>query len=105
MYWAEGRVHGEYDAIKTPVGFLPKYEDLKTLFKETFNREYTKKEYAEQFSLRIGKILAKLDRMKALLESEPNLPGFIWDVLNRQKIELTTLREKFGRDLISPLEI
>lgn len=32
LLWAEGRVYSEYEAIETPVGRIPKYEDLKTLF-------------------------------------------------------------------------
>ena len=27
VLWAEGRTHGDYEAIKTPVGFMHKYED------------------------------------------------------------------------------
>jgi phosphoenolpyruvate carboxykinase (GTP) len=44
LIWAEGRVHDEYEAIETPIGYIPKYEDLKTLFRQTFDREYTEEE-------------------------------------------------------------
>ena len=49
---AEGRVHDEYGAIETPIGLIPKYEDLQALFKQVFNRDYTKEEYEKQFSMR-----------------------------------------------------
>ncbi|MFX0093523.1 MAG: phosphoenolpyruvate carboxykinase (GTP), partial [Candidatus Hodarchaeota archaeon] len=28
LIWAEGRIHGDYEAITTPIGYIPKYEDL-----------------------------------------------------------------------------
>ena len=34
ILWAELRVNGDVDAIKTPTGFIPMYEDLARLFKE-----------------------------------------------------------------------
>mgnify|MGYP000045943321 CR=1 FL=1 len=34
MAWLEKRAHGEIDAIETPIGYIPKYDDLKKLFKE-----------------------------------------------------------------------
>jgi len=32
LMWMEGRIHGDYEAIETPIGFIPKYNDLKELF-------------------------------------------------------------------------
>ncbi|GAH33366.1 unnamed protein product, partial [marine sediment metagenome] len=40
LKWMELQVHDDVDAIKTPTGFIPKYQDLKSLFKETLNRDY-----------------------------------------------------------------
>jgi phosphoenolpyruvate carboxykinase (GTP) len=42
ILWAELRVNGDVDAIKTPTGFIPKYEDLAGLFKEKLNKNYSK---------------------------------------------------------------
>jgi phosphoenolpyruvate carboxykinase (GTP) len=47
IIWSEGRVHGEYDAIKSPIGFLPLYEDLRKLFRQVFDREYNHENYLE----------------------------------------------------------
>lgn len=41
LHWAEGRVHGEYDAVCTPTGKIPLYEDLKVLFKKFLDIDYT----------------------------------------------------------------
>lgn len=42
------------EAINSPIGYLPKYEDLKRLFKEVLNKEYTIAEYNEQFTIRVN---------------------------------------------------
>ncbi|GAJ02679.1 unnamed protein product, partial [marine sediment metagenome] len=41
LLWAEGRVYDEYEAIETPVGLIPKYKDLKTLFIRELDKDYT----------------------------------------------------------------
>ncbi|HIE25359.1 MAG TPA: phosphoenolpyruvate carboxykinase (GTP) [Anaerolineales bacterium] len=95
--WAEGRVHGDYEAIETPIGLLPKYEDLKTLFDGAFDdRDYTQEEYNQQFSIRIDKYLAKLDRMEELYSVEENMPEEFWTVLKSQRAGLKALAEKHG---------
>ena len=59
--WLERRAHNEVDAIPTPIGVLPKYQDLKALFKERINKEYTEELYTKQFSLYIDNIVARID--------------------------------------------
>ncbi|MHA1681189.1 MAG: phosphoenolpyruvate carboxykinase (GTP) [Promethearchaeota archaeon] len=102
VLWAEGRVHGEYEAIKTSIGYLPKYEDLKALFKEVFDREYAESDYIEQFSVRVDKLLEKLDRMEKLYKEEPNIPEFFYEILESQRKNLIELKEKTGKSKISP---
>jgi len=104
VIWAEGRTHGDFDAIKTPFGFLPKYNDLKTLFKQYLNKEYEEKDYIEQFSIRINHLLEKLERVEAMYNKEHNIPEFFWEILRKQRSELNQLREKFKKDEISPFE-
>ena len=104
--WAEGRVHGDFDAIQTPIGYLPLYEDLKYLFAQAFEgRDYTRAEYIEQFSLRVAKYLEKFERMETLYNQEPDMPGEFWAELKSQRAGLLELREKFEEDVISPLEL
>ncbi len=105
LLWAEGRVHGEFDAILTPVGRLPKYGDLKDLFSKALGRDYTQKGYAEQFSLRIGKYLEKFDRMEELYRGEREMPPEFWEVLESQRKGLISLRKKHAADTVSPLEL
>ena len=104
--WAEGRVHGDYDAIETPIGYIPKYEDLKVLFDGAFDdRDYTREEYNEQFAIRTDKYLEKLDRMEELYSTEENMPEEFWTVLKSQRQSLKALAEKYGKAVVMPSEL
>jgi len=69
LLWAEGRIHGEYDAYESPVGYLPKYEDLKVLFKDNLDYSYTMEEYEEQFSIKVDQYLDKMARMTKVFDN------------------------------------
>jgi phosphoenolpyruvate carboxykinase (GTP) len=43
--WMELRVNGDLDAVSTPTGLIPKYEDLVPLFQQVLNKEYVKEDY------------------------------------------------------------
>jgi phosphoenolpyruvate carboxykinase (GTP) len=102
VIWAEGRTKGDFDAIKTPIGYLPKYKDLKELFKLELNKEYSQEEYSEQFTLRINSLLDKLKRVEKMYKAEEEIPKFFWEVLLGQRSELVDLQKKFGKDEIKP---
>ena len=104
VLWAEGRIHKEFDAIKTPIGYIPRYKDLKQLFQDVLNRIYTKEQYAYQFSIRIGKLLEKLDRIDQFYKTEPDIPDMLWTTLENIRAELYQMKGKFGSDTISPFE-
>jgi len=105
VLWAEGRVHGEFEAIRTPIGNIPKYEDLKALFEGAFEgRTYTKDDYEVQFCIRVKRYLDKLDRMEAIFREEEGMPDEFWQVLNEQRAELESFREKYG-ETVSPFEL
>ena len=78
----EGRVHNEYEGIETPIGIIPKYEDINALFKQIFDKEYTREEYEEQFSIRIIKLLERLDRIEAITKDPRYILFFFVDGLN-----------------------
>lgn len=105
VIWSEGRAHNEYEAIETPVGYIPQYPDLRDLFKEYLDKNYTKKEYEQQFSIRTAKLLAKLDRAEEFFKKENCMPQFFWKVLEEQRSNLTALQQKHEKDDISPFEI
>jgi phosphoenolpyruvate carboxykinase (GTP) len=103
ILWAEARVHREYEVIRTPVGYLPKYDDLKDLFQRVFGRNYSKEDYLEQFSVRLSKYLEKVARMRQSFgKEEDDIPKEFWQVLERQESELTALKEKTGKEILPP---
>jgi phosphoenolpyruvate carboxykinase (GTP) len=102
VLWAEGRVHGDYEAMRTPIGYLPKYEDLRDLFRQVFDKEYTRADYDLQFSIRVDNYLEKIARMEEIYRPEPKMPREFWEVLNRQKEELEALKEETGESVLPP---
>jgi phosphoenolpyruvate carboxykinase (GTP) len=106
ILWAEGRVHNEFEAIKTPIGYLPIYDDLAELFDGVFpGRVYSKEEYEQQFSIRIQKYLEKYARMEEQFKSEADMPEEFWECLEQRKSEIVKLKSRFGKDIVSPFEL
>ncbi|MBT8171906.1 phosphoenolpyruvate carboxykinase (GTP) [Candidatus Bathyarchaeota archaeon] len=100
--WMELRVHNEVDAIKTPTGFIPKYEDLRKIFKQVRNKNYSKEEYVNQFSIRISQNMEKIKRVRKFYKEKVTYtPEAVFWILNQQYERLLNAKEKFG-DRISP---
>ena len=104
LMWMEGRIHEEYESIETPVGLIPKYDDLKELFKQIFNKEYTKEDYEKQFSIRIKKLLERLDRIEAIYKEELDVPEVFSEHIQQQRERLKEAKEKHGKEIISPFD-
>lgn len=93
--WLELYAHGNVEAIESPIGYLPKYEDLKTLF-ERIDKPYTKSLYDMQFALYIDKIVDRIDLQQEAYSKETGIPQTLFDVYEKQKTELLSLKEKSG---------
>jgi phosphoenolpyruvate carboxykinase (GTP) len=105
LKWMELRVNNDVDAIKTPTGFIPMYEDLKRLFKTVLNKSYSKKDYVEQFTIRIPENLSKIERMfKIFTDRVQDTPKVLFEILEEQKKRLLEAQEKYG-DYISPFDL
>ncbi|NQT95061.1 MAG: phosphoenolpyruvate carboxykinase (GTP) [Candidatus Omnitrophica bacterium] len=103
--WMELRANGDVDAIETPIGFIPKYNDLKNIFKQELSKEYTEQDYVEQFTLRMPENIAKIERIIEVYQKESSkIPPELSDVLNKQKERLLAARLKLG-DYISPYDL
>ncbi len=102
VVWAEGRVHNDFKAIETPVGFIPRYEDLKKLFKQSLGKGYSKEDYEKQFSIRIEKYLEKLERLEPVFKAEKDLPKAFWDHFEQQRQRLLDSKEKFKSGTVKP---
>ncbi|MBP7652108.1 phosphoenolpyruvate carboxykinase (GTP), partial [Candidatus Dependentiae bacterium] len=105
LKWMELRVNNEIEAIKTPTGFIPKYDDLRKLFKQVLGKEYSKELYEKQFSFRCTKWIEKLDRLeKQYKETIPDTPKELYDEYEKQRKRIVELQSKKG-DIISPFEL
>ena len=102
--WLERCFYKEVDAIETPMGFIPKYEDLKKLFKDIIDKEYPEDLYVKQFSLYIDNIVARLDLQKAAYGKEKDVPARLFEILDEQKQGLAALKEKFGV-IVTPAQL
>jgi phosphoenolpyruvate carboxykinase (GTP) len=102
--WMEQRVHDELAAAKTPTGGIPLYHDLKRLFREVLDKDYTPDQYSSQFTLRVVENLSKLDRIEKIWRTEvADTPEVLLTVLAEQRRRLEDTRRKLG-DYIPPSE-
>jgi phosphoenolpyruvate carboxykinase (GTP) len=100
--WMELRVHNEVDVIKTPTGYIPQYEDLKSLFKQVLKKEYSKEDYMKQFTIRVPENLAKIERVSRFYqENVSDTPLEMFGMLYMQRQRLLEAQAKYG-DYISP---
>jgi len=104
MAWLERRAHGEVDAIDTPIGFLPKYEDLKDLFKSKIDKDYPEDLYIKQFSLYLDNIIARIDLQIEAYGKEKNIPQKLFDIYKEQRQELVALKDKYGA-VVTPKQL
>jgi phosphoenolpyruvate carboxykinase (GTP) len=93
--WLELRAHGDVDAIETPIGFIPKYEDLKELF-DGIGKEYPKELYDRQFAFYLDNILARIDLQEEAYREEKNIPVKLFEVYAEQRKGLEVLKARYG---------
>ncbi|MCI0469157.1 MAG: phosphoenolpyruvate carboxykinase (GTP) [Nitrospirae bacterium] len=102
--WMDLRVHGEANAVETPTGRIPLYQDLKRLFRDTLNKDYTEAEYIKQFTIRIPENLSKIERIKTFYKQQFDVNEMLFKVLDEQADRLLKAKEKYG-DYISPFTL
>jgi phosphoenolpyruvate carboxykinase (GTP) len=104
LSWLERHVYNEVDVIKTPVGNLPTFDDLKGLFQSIINKNYTKELYNKQFSLYVDNVVGIIDLQIEAYGKEKNIPEVIFRVLVEQKDGLLALKEKYG-PIVTPSQL
>ena len=102
--WMELRIHGDAEVLDAAYGLIPMYNDLKTIFKQVLNLEYTEQDYVDQFLIRIPELLAKLDRMEEIYATVDDTPQAMKDEMAAQRERLNTLKAAKG-EYISPLDL
>lgn len=101
LAWLERYAHNEIDFIETPIGNLPKYEDLKTLFKDIINKDYPEDLYIKQFSLYLDNILNRISLQQDAYAKEEGIPQTLFDILAKQKADLEELKSTHG-NIVTP---
>ncbi|MHC4620763.1 MAG: phosphoenolpyruvate carboxykinase domain-containing protein [Planctomycetota bacterium] len=105
ILWAELRANGDVDAIETPTGLIPRYEDVAGLFRGHLHKEYTRDDYVQQFTIRLPENLAKLDRVeKIYTEKVSDTPQILYDTFAEVRSRLKAAQDKHG-DCISPFDL
>ncbi len=93
--WLDLFANGDVQAIETPIGWLPRYADLKKLF-DIINKAYPESLYQMQFSLYIDNIVDRIDLQTEAYRKEENIPPQLFAIYEKQKAELLSLKDKFG---------
>ncbi len=101
LKWMELRANWDVQAINSPIGYIPKYEDLKRLFSEVLKKDYTLAEYNEQFMIRVNENIAKMDRITKVYQGVKGTPQAVFDHLGAQKKRLLELKSAKG-DYVTP---
>ena len=104
LAWLERLVHNEIDAIDSPIGRLPLFDDLKRLFKELIGKDYPESLYVKHFSLYIDHIVKRIDLQTEAYGRESNIPPALFDIYKKQREELTELKNRFG-SVVTPAQM
>ena len=104
LSWLERLAHNDVEVIKTPIGNLPTFDDLKNLFKTIIDKEYTEELYVKQFSLHTDNIISRIDLQLREYGKEPDIPEKLFEILKAQKKGLAALRNTYG-PVVTPSQL
>lgn len=83
---------GSVETIWTPIGRIPKYKDLKTLFAEVIDKEYEKEIYTKQFSLYTDNLIERVNLSINEFSREKGMVDAFFHVLDTWHRDLAALR-------------
>ena len=95
--WIRLRADNRLEALLTPTGLIPCYDDLKYLFQKVLDKDYSKDEYIEQFTLRIPENLDKIERIINIYKKLEKIPEILFTELENQRNRLTKCQDQFGK--------
>ena len=100
LHWAEGRIYGEYEGLATPTGTIPLYADLKKLFKELLDEDFSEADYDYLFTFRCTRWIEKLQRTKAFFaKMDANVPQHIYDAWDKTISDIEAAKAKYGDEI------
>jgi len=101
LKWMRLRSESLAKALISPTGLIPEYGDLKRLFKEILDKDYSEAEYIEQFTIRIPENLTKIERIRNIYKKLEDIPSCLFTELDAQNSRLKKARKEKG-DYINP---
>jgi len=104
LKWIRLRSDNKVKALLAPTGSIPKYEDLKQLFKQVLDKDYSEAEYREQFTIRIPENLAKIERIRNIYKKQKDIPEVLFKQLEAQEQKLKSCQAELG-DYIEPSKL
>ena len=87
---------GKVETIWTPIGRIPKYQDLKKLFSEIIDKEYSKDLYTKQFSLYTDNLISRVDQSIIEFSKEKGMDDAFFDILSTWRTDLVALKATVG---------
>ncbi len=96
LTWLAKFAHGQVQGIETPIGFIPRYDDLKSLFSSIINKDYPRDLYDKQFSIYVDNIMSRITLQREAFGQEENLPAELFQVYDEWAKGLGALKEKHG---------
>ncbi len=102
--WLELYAHGDVEGVETPIGVIPKYADLKRLFKEKIDKDYGEDLYTMQFSLYVDSIVARIDLQTEAWRKEDKPSEVLFNIYAEQKAALEALKAAKGA-IVKPQEL
>ena len=87
---------GRVKTIWTPIGRIPRYQDLKKLFKDVIDKEYEKEIYTKQFSLYTENLIKRIDMSTVEFAKEKGMTDAFFDVIDTWRRDLVALRATIG---------
>ena len=87
---------GKVESIWTPIGRIPKYQDLKKLFSEVIDKQYDESTYTKQFSIYADNLIKRVDMSITEFSREKGMHDAFFDVLDTWRRDLVALKATAG---------
>jgi len=84
------------ETIWTPIGRIPKYNDLKILFNEVIDKEYEEEIYIKQFSLYTENLIQRIDLSSTEFVKEKDMADEFFRILDTWRRDLEALQVTIG---------
>lgn len=104
LRWIAERLEGKAGSILTPIGYIPRYDDLRRLFSHVLGKDYSRESYEAQFTIRLKAYKEKFKRIKDIYMSVDDTPAEVIEILDKQLLELDKYMREFG-DRVTPSQL